>query len=135
MRVEKSELEQVQNYLRRLFRNPEIRLVPRAQKPDMAEFYIGEKLNGMLSLDTEDGDRSYNLQIGVPETDLQKAAAYLRTLLGNPDIKVLARPKKKDSAEVFVGEEFIAVLFLEENGKSFAFQMAILDTDLDETAD
>lgn len=135
MRVEKSELEQVQNYLRRLFRNPEIRLTPRAQKPDMAEFYVGEKLNGMLSLDTEDGDRSYNLQIGVPETDLQKSAAYLRTLLGNPDIKVLARPKKKDSAEVFVGEEFIAVLFLEDNGKSFAFQMAILDTDLDETAD
>lgn len=132
--MEKSELEQVQNYLRRLFRNPEIRLAPRAQKPDMAEFYIGEKLNGMLSLDTEDGDRSYNLQIGVPETDLQKSAAYLRTLLGNPDIKVLPRPKKKDSAEVFVGEEFIAVLFLEENGKSFAFQMAILDTDLDETA-
>lgn len=133
--MEKSELEQVQNYLRRLFRNPEIRLTPRAQKPDMAEFYVGEKLNGMLSLDTEDGDRSYNLQIGVPETDLQKSAAYLRTLLGNPDIKVLARPKKKDSAEVFVGEEFIAVLFLEDNGKSFAFQMAILDTDLDETAD
>jgi hypothetical protein len=134
MRVEKSELDQVQNYLRRLFRNPEIRLSPRAQKPDMAEFYIGEKLNGMLSLDTEDGDRSYNLQIGVPETDLQKAAAYLRTLLGNPDIKVLARPKKKDSAEVYIGEEFIAVLFLEDNGKSFAFQMAILDTDLDEEA-
>jgi hypothetical protein len=133
--VEKSELDQVQNYLRRLFRNPEIRLAPRAQKPDMAEFYIGEKLNGMLSLDTEDGDRSYNLQIGVPETDLQKSAGYLRDLLGNPDIKVLARPKKKDSAEVYIGEEFIAVLFLEDNGKSFAFQMAVLDTDLDETAE
>ncbi len=124
----------MQNYLRRLFRNPEIRLVPRAQKPDMAEFYIGEKLDGLLTLDTEDGDRSYNLQIGVPETDLQRASAYLRNLLGNPDIKVLARPKKTDSAEVYVGEEFIAVLFLEDNGKSFAFQMAILDTDLDETA-
>ncbi len=132
--MEKSELEQVQNYLRRLFRNPEIRLAPRAQKPDMAEFYIGEKLDGLLTLDTEDGDRSYNLQIGVPETDLQRASAYLRNLLGNPDIKVLARPKKTDSAEVYVGDEFIAVLFLEDNGKSFAFQMAILDTDLDETA-
>ncbi len=132
--MERSELDRVQSYLRRLFRNPEIRLVPRAQKPDMAEFDIGEKLNGLLTLDTEDGDRSYNLQIGVPETDLQRGAAYLRTLLGNPDIKVLARPKKKDSAEVYIGDEFIAVLFLEDNGKSFAFQMAILDTDLDESA-
>jgi hypothetical protein len=130
--VEKSELDQVQNYLRRLFRNPEIRLIPRAQRPDMAEFYIGEKQQGILTLDTEDGDRSYNLQINVPETDLQKAGAFLRNLLGNPDIKTMARPKKKDSAEVYIGEEFIAVLFLEDNGKAFAFQMAILDTDLDE---
>ncbi len=132
--MEKSELDQVQNYLRRLFRNPEIRLLPRAQRPDMAEFYIGGEQQGILTLDTEDGDRSYNLQINVPETDLQKSAAFLRKLLGHPDIKVMARPKKKDSAEVFIGEEFIAVLFLEDNGKSFSFQMAILDTDLDEGA-
>jgi len=132
--VDKSELDQVQNYLRRLFRNPEIRLSPRAQRPDMAEFYIGDRQQGLVTLDTEDGDRSYNLQIAVPETDLQKSAAYLRNLLGNPDIKVMARPKKKDSAEVYIGEEFIAVLFLEDNGKSFSFQMAILDTDLDEEA-
>ena len=132
--MDKSELDQVQNYLRRLFRNPEIRLSPRAQRPDMAEFYIGDRQQGLVTLDTEDGDRSYNLQIAVPETDLQKSAAYLRNLLGNPDIKVMARPKKKDSAEVYIGEEFIAVLFLEDNGKSFSFQMAILDTDLDEEA-
>jgi hypothetical protein len=129
--VDKSELDQVQNYLRRLFHNSEIRLLPRAQREDLAEFYVGEKLHGMLSLDTEDGDRSYNLQIGVPETQLPAAQAFLRTLLGTANIRVLARPKKKDSAEVYIGEEFIAVLFLEDGGKSFAFQMAILDTDLD----
>ena len=66
--MEKSELDQVQNYLRRLFRNPEIRLAPRAQRPDMAEFYVGANQQGILTLDTEDGDRSYNLQIAVPET-------------------------------------------------------------------
>lgn len=129
--MDKSELDQVQNYLRRLFHNSEIRLLPRAQREDLAEFYIGEKLHGMLSLDTEDGDRSYNLQIAVPETQLPAAQAFLRTLLGTANIRVLARPKKKDSAEVYIGEEFIAVLFLEDGGKSFAFQMAILDTDLD----
>ncbi|HVT56326.1 MAG TPA: DUF3126 family protein [Xanthobacteraceae bacterium] len=132
--MERSELDQVQNYLRRLFRNPEIRLVPRAQRPDMAEFNIGDNQQGLLTLDTEEGERSYNLQIAVPESDLQKAGAFLRNLLGHPDIKVMARPKKKDSAEVYIGEEFIAVLFLEDNGKSFSFQMAILDTDLEEGA-
>jgi len=129
--VEKSELDKVQNYLRRLFGNPEIRLVPRMRREDMAEVYIGGELNGMLSLDTEEGERSYNLQIGVPERELGPVQAWLRKVLGNPNIKVLARPKKKDSAEVFVGDEFIAVLFQEDGGKSFAFQMAILDTDVE----
>jgi Protein of unknown function (DUF3126) len=129
--VEKSELDKVQNYLRRTFGNPEIRLAPRMQREDMAEVYIDGNLNGMLSLDTEDGDRSYNLQIGVPERELALAQAWLRKVLGNPNIKVLARPKKRDSAEVFIGDEFIAVLFLEDGGKSFAFQMAILDTDVE----
>jgi hypothetical protein len=98
----------------------------------MAEFYIGSDQQGLVTLDTEDGDRSYNLQINVPETDLQRAAAFLRKILGHPDIKVVARPKKKDSAEVNIGDEFIAVLFLEDDGKAFSFQMAILDTDLGE---
>jgi hypothetical protein len=129
--VDKGELEKVQNYLRGLFGNPEIRLTPRMQRQDMAEVYINGELNGMLSLDTEDGDRSYNLQIGVPERELAPAQAWLKKTLGNPNIRVLARPKKKDSAEVFIGEEFIAVLFLEDGGRSFAFQMAILDTDIE----
>jgi hypothetical protein len=44
------------------------------------------------------------------------------------------RPKKADSAEVYVGEEFIGVIFLddEEGDRSFNFQMAILAEDLDE---
>lgn len=128
---DKGEIEKVQNYLRRLFGNPEISLTPRMQREDMAEVYINGDLNGMLSLDTEDGDRSYNLQIGVPEREFGPAQEWLKRVLRNPRIKVLARPKKKDSAEVFIGEEFIAVLFLEDGGKSFAFQMAILDTDVE----
>ena len=130
-KFDKGEIEKVQNYLRRLFGNPEISLTPRMQREDMAEVYINGDLNGMLSLDTEDGDRSYNLQIGVPEREFGPAQEWLKRVLRNPRIKVLARPKKKDSAEVFIGEEFIAVLFLEDGGKSFAFQMAILDTDVE----
>ena len=129
--MDPSELEKVQNYLRRLFGNPEIKLTPRMRREDMAEVYIGGELNGMLTLDTEDGDRSYNLQIGVPEREFGPAQAWLKRVLGNPNVKVLARPKKTDSAEVFIGDEFIAVLFLEEVGKSFAFQMAILDSDVE----
>jgi len=42
------------------------------------------------------------------------------------------RPKKDDSAEVYIGDEFIGVLFVddEDDDRSFQFQMAILEDDL-----
>ncbi len=129
--MEKAELDRVQNYLRRLFGNLEIRVTARPQREDLAEVHIGGELIGMLSLDDEDGDRSYNFQMGIQEAQFDRAQAYLRKLFGNPNIRVLARPKKKDSAEVLVGEEFIAVLFLEDGERSLSLTMAILDTDLE----
>jgi len=47
---------------------------------------------------------------------------------------VRARPHKNDSAEVYKGDEFLGVLFRdEEDGDlSFNFSMAILEMDLDD---
>jgi hypothetical protein len=69
----------------------------------------------------------------VQKTEIERIQAYLRRLFGNPAIRVMARPKKEDSAEVFIGDEFIAVLFVddEDGERSYNFQMAILDTDLE----
>ncbi len=65
--------------------------------------------------------------------EIRKLDAYLKGLFGNARIRVVARPKKDDSAEVYVGEEFIGVLFVddEDDERSYNFQMAILATDLD----
>ena len=51
-----------------------------------------------------------------------------------PRFRVVPRPKKDDSAEVYIGEEFIGVLFVddEDDDRSFQFQMAILEEDLAE---
>jgi hypothetical protein len=45
---------------------------------------------------------------------------------------VVPRPKKTDSLEVYIGDEFIAVLFLEiEKGRrSYILELPILDVDL-----
>jgi hypothetical protein len=65
--------------------------------------------------------------------EIRKIEAYMRRLFGNARLRVVPRPKKDDSAEVYVGEEFIGVLFVddEDNERSYNFQMAILGTDLD----
>ena len=64
--------------------------------------------------------------------EVRKLDAYLKRLFGNPKIRVVPRPKKDDSAEVYIGEEFIAVLFLEiEKGRrSYILELPILDVDL-----
>ena len=66
--------------------------------------------------------------------EIKKIDAYLKRLFDNPKIRVVPRPKKDDSAEVYIGEEFIGVLFVddEDDDKSYNFQMAILDVDLEQ---
>ena len=65
--------------------------------------------------------------------EIKKIDAYLKRLFDNPKIRVVPRPKKDDSAEVYIGDEFIGVLFVddEDDDKSYNFQMAILETDLE----
>ena len=64
--------------------------------------------------------------------EVKKLDAYLKKLFGNARVRVVPRPKKDDSAEVYVGEEFIGVLFVddEDDERSYNFQMAILGSDL-----
>jgi hypothetical protein len=69
--VEKPELDRVTNYLRRLFGNPNIRVMPRPKKEDSAEVYIGEEFIAVLFVDDEDGDRSYNFQMAILADDLK----------------------------------------------------------------
>ena len=69
----------------------------------------------------------------VDVQEVKKLDAYLKKLFGNPRLLVVPRPKKDDSAEVYVGEEFIGVLFVddEDEERSYNFQMAILGADLE----
>jgi len=69
----------------------------------------------------------------VDVQEVKKLDAYLKRLFSNPRLRVVPRPKKEDSAEVYVGDEFIGVLFVddEDEERSYNFQMAILGSDLE----
>ena len=68
----------------------------------------------------------------MDKKELEQIQAYMRRVFGNPSIRVVARPKKMDSAEVYIGEDFTGVLFRDdEDGElSYNFTMAILSEDL-----
>jgi hypothetical protein len=65
--------------------------------------------------------------------DIPKLQAYLRKTFRCDALKVVMHPRKKDMAEVSVGDEFIATLHRDEDDGevSYQFQMAILDVDLE----
>lgn len=65
--------------------------------------------------------------------EIKKIDAYLKRLFSNPRIHVRPRPRKDDSAEVYIGDEFIGVLFVddEDDDRCYNFQMAILEADLE----
>ena len=65
------EIRKLDAYLKRLFGNAKIRVVPRPKKNDSAEVYIGDEFVGVLSVDDEDGDRSYNFDMAILDTDLE----------------------------------------------------------------
>jgi hypothetical protein len=68
----------------------------------------------------------------VKDTDTKRIETHLKRTFGNTAILLKPRPKQKDSAEVYIGEEFIGVVYEDEDEDgSFLFEMAILSEDLD----
>ena len=65
--------------------------------------------------------------------EIKKLTRFLRTKFQLANIEVRKRPQKTDSAEVYIGDEFIGVIFRDdEDGElSYNFSMAILDFDLE----
>ena len=68
----------------------------------------------------------------MDEKTIRKIEGHLRGTFANARIALHPRPKQKDSCEVYVGDEFIGVVFQDEDDDgSFMFEMAILGEDLD----
>ncbi len=63
--------------------------------------------------------------------DIKKVEAYLQKTL-HADLNLKTRPKAADSVEVYKGNEFLAVIYKDEDEGEVAFQlnMTILPEDL-----
>jgi hypothetical protein len=66
--------------------------------------------------------------------EITKLEAYLKKTFKVKNLEVRQRPKKSDSVEVYLDDEFIGVIYRDdEDGEvSYQFQMAILEYDLTE---
>ena len=134
------EVRKLDAYLKRLFGNARIRVVPKNE--DSADVFVGEEQIGKLVLDEdeEDDERSYNLKVKITlgdasttAPDLKQLDAYLKRKFDNERVRVVPRQRKTDSAEVYVGDEYIGVVFFDDkDARSSYFELPILALDLDE---
>jgi uncharacterized protein DUF3126 len=138
--VDVQEVRKLDAYFKRLFGNPRIRVVPK--KNESADVFVGEERIGGLALDEdeEDDERSYNFEMKITlgdastkAPDVKQLDAYLKRKFDNERIRVVSRVKKTDSAEVYVGEEYVGVLFFDEkDARVSILELPILALDLDE---
>lgn len=63
--------------------------------------------------------------------EIRKIEAYMKRTL-NPALVIKPRPRKDDSAEVYIAEEFLGIIYRddEDGDLSYNFSMAILEVDL-----
>ncbi len=130
--VDKTELRKLQEFLRKSLDNQGIRVTPGKRNPDAADVQLGERRIGAITVDDEDGDRSFSFEMKIP-VERPVLQDYLRRLFETAKLTVVPRGKKGDSVDLNNGHDFLGVISSDDpKAKSFTLQMAILDFDLDE---
>ncbi len=130
------DIPRLEAYLRNVFGTKAIVVRAGAGK-DTADVAIGARSLGKIIADDEDGERTYHFEWVIQEKpqpfspqELVRVQTFMREILGTKTLSVRARGRLKDSAEVFVGEESIAIVSADRD--TYQFQMAILDIDLED---
>jgi len=130
--MDKTELRKLQEFVRHSFDNDAIRVSLDPQDTEAARVTLGERQIANITVDDEDGDRSFAFEMKIP-VGREVLQEYLRRLFETEKLKIIARMKKNDSVELNNGEDFLGVISADDpKGKSYTLQIAILDFDLED---
>ena len=68
----------------------------------------------------------------MDDSEMARVQKYLREKFGNDSIKLRERPQSDGSVEVYLGDEFIGIIYKddEDGDISYDFNMSILEFDL-----
>jgi hypothetical protein len=139
--LEKPEIARLEAYLRKLLGATD--LVVRARGADDADVLVGVEKIADLTKDEDEGELSYFFNMGVARlkgaaknapvdaAERIRLEKVLKERFGAPRLSVRPRPRKTDSAEVYVGDEFIGTISADEGDVGYYLTISILDIDLD----
>jgi hypothetical protein len=130
--LDKSELRKLQAFLRRSFGNEDIRVTLDPKNPDDGTVHLGERKIASITVDDEDGDRSFAFAMKLP-VGRETLQSYLRKLFESDRLTLAPHGRKTDSVELNSGEDFLGVISADDaKRQSFTLQIAILDFDLED---
>jgi hypothetical protein len=127
-------------YLSKLLGSPTVSVV--SKSGDEADVLVDGNAVAQLLRDEDEGELSYSISLAIPRTpgakknapidDAERARlqSALRQTLHAADLDVRARPRKTDSAEVYVHDEFVGTVSVDED-EGQVLTMSILELDLD----
>jgi hypothetical protein len=128
-------------YLAKLLGSPTVSVVSAgAEEADV--LIDGERAAGLLR-DDEEGELSYAISLVLPrkagskkdapidDAERSRLQMLLRQKLHAAELDVRARPRKTDSAEVYVHDEFIGTISADED-EGQVLTISILDIDLED---
>lgn len=126
-------------YLSKLLGSPTVSV--HAIDSEQAELMVDGHRAAEVIRDDEEGEVSYAISLAVPrapgakknapidEAERARLQAALRQKLHAADLDVRARPRKTDSAEVYVNDEFVGTVSADED-EGYFLTMSVLDIDL-----
>jgi hypothetical protein len=140
--LDQAEVARLENYLRKTLGSPALAVRARGEN---AEMVVGAEKVADISKDEDEGELSYFVNMGVARVsgaakdapidpaERARLEGVLKKRLDSGGLSVRPRPRKTDSAEVYVGEEFIGTLSRDEESREFAYflTVSILDIDLE----
>jgi len=131
--VKKTEISKLEAYLRRTFGNDDIQLKAPPGADDPARMMIGTDAVAEIWRDEDEGELSWSLEATLDNASVKELEGNLRELFFSRDLVVKPRPRKDDSVEIHIGDEFIGIAFREEEGgdRIWKFNMAILELDVE----
>ena len=131
--LKQSEIDSLTVYLCKIFSTQDIIVLQNPEEDDQALVAMGQQFFARIERDEDEGELSYNFSKEIPDQPHDELIAHIKSVFNNEAVELRKRPNKTDSAEIYMGEEFLGVLYDDddlETGMQI-FNMAILDIDLD----
>jgi hypothetical protein len=138
--VNAAECTRLGAYLSKLLGSPTVSVV--STSGDEADVLVDGNRVAELFRDDDEGELSYAISLTVPrapgakknapidEAERARLQTVLRQLLRAAELDVRARPRKTDSAEVYVHDEFVGTISADED-EGQVLTMSVLDIDLE----